>query len=382
MIMPASRRSIRSRVLLLAAGLALAAPSMLPAQQLPPLAVAGQPTTVRQAIAQAQALIRDSMTANGIPGVSVAVAVDGRVVWTEGFGFSDVENRVPLTAQTRMRIGSVSKSVTSAAVGALIQQGKLDLDAPVQRYVPAFPRKPQEITARQLAGHLAGIRHYRGNEMYSARPYPTVAASLDIFKSDSLLHAPGSRYFYSSYGWNLLSAVVEGAAGEPFLTVMSRRVFEPLGLQSIVAEYADSLIPFRSHYYERDRSGVLRNAPYVDNSYKWAGGGFISNTEDLVRFGSAMMHPGYLEAKTLATLYTPMRTTAGEDTHYGVGWRIGSDAAGRREIAHSGGSVGANAYLVMYPDQRVVVAILSNTTARFVGGGTGGRQIASLFMPR
>jgi CubicO group peptidase (beta-lactamase class C family) len=351
------------------------------AQQLPPLAIAGQSARHQAAIDRARALVRDSMTANGIPGVSVAVAVDGRVVWSEGFGFADLENRVPLTAETRMRIGSVSKSVTSAAVALLVQDGKLDLDAPVQTYVPSFPRKGREITTRQLAGHLAGIRHYRGNEMYSARAYPSVTASLDIFKDDTLLHAPGSKYFYSSYGWNLLSAVVEGAAGEPFLTVMRRRVFQPLGLRSIVAEHVDSLIPFRAHYYEQGQSGGLRNAPFVDNSYKWAGGGFISNTEDLVRFGSALLEPGFLDAKTLTTLFTPMRTSAGEETHYAIGWRVGQHE-GRRELAHSGGSVGANAFLVLYPEARVVVAVLSNTTARFIGGGTGGRQIASLFMPR
>ena len=361
--------------------LGASAPAPARAQQLPPLAIAGQSATHRDAIDRARTLVRDSMAANGIPGVSVAVAVDGRVVWTEGFGFADIENRVPLTAQTRMRIGSVSKSVTSAAIALLVQEGKLDLDAPVQTYVPSFPRKPQEITTRQLAGHLAGIRHYRGNEMYSARPYPTVTASLDIFKNDTLLHAPGSKYFYSSYGWNLLSAVVEGAAGAPFLTVMNQRVFEPLGLRSIVAEHVDSLIPFRAHYYERDGNGALRNARFVDNSYKWAGGGFISNTEDLVRFGSALLEPGFLEARTLATLFTPMQTTGGEATNYAIGWRVG-EYQGRREHAHSGGSVGANAFLVLYPDQRVVVALLSNTTARFIGGGAGGRQIAALFMPR
>jgi CubicO group peptidase (beta-lactamase class C family) len=358
-----------------------AAAAPVAAQELPPLAIAGQSAAHHEAIDRARALVRDSMSANGIPGVSVAVAIDGRVVWSEGFGFADVENRVPLTTETRMRIGSVSKSVTSAAVALLVQEGKLDLDAPVQRYVPTFPKKRAEITTRQLAGHLAGIRHYRGNEMYSARAYPTVAASLEIFKDDTLLHAPGSKYFYSSYGWNLLSAVVEGAAGEPFLTVMHRRVFQPLGLRSIVAEHVDSLIPFRAHYYERNRNGVLRNAPFVDNSYKWAGGGFISNTEDLVRFGSAMLQPGFLEANTLTTLFTPMRTTGGEETQYAIGWRVADDG-GSREISHSGGSVGANAFLVLYPDQRVVVALLSNTTARFIGGGTGGRQIAALFMPR
>src|SRR5690606_6930130 len=118
---------------------------------------------------------------------------------------------------------------------------------------------------------------------------------------------------------------------------------------------------FRARYYERDRNGVLRNAPFVDHSYKRAGGGFISNTEDLVRFGSALLEPGFLDAKTLTTVFTPMRTTGGEPTNYAIGWRIGEDQ-GRRELAHSGGSVGANAFLVLYPDQRVVVALLSNTT--------------------
>lgn len=374
---------LRRSVLTLAIACTLV-PASAPAaaQQLPVQAIAGQSPVYGVAMDRARAIVRDSMTANGIPGISVAVAVDGKVVWTEGFGFADIENRVPITPETRMRIGSVSKSVTSAAVGLLVQEGKLDLDAPVQRYVPSFPSKPQQISTRQLAGHLAGIRHYRGNEMLSARPYESVTTSLDIFRNDTLLHPPGSRYFYSSYGWNLLSAAIEGAAGEPFLTVMRQRVFEPLGLRSIVAEHMDSLIPYRAHYYDRGRNGALRNAPYVDNSYKWAGGGFISNTEDLVRFGSALLQPGFLEARTLTTLFTPMRTTSGEDTHYAIGWRVDTDSVGRRVIAHSGGSVGANAFLVLYPEQKVVVAILSNTTARFVGGGTGGRQIAALFMPR
>lgn len=363
----------------LLASLALCAASVPASAQGPATAIAGESAVYREAIDRARAIIRDSMAAGGVPGISVAVAVDGKVVWTEGFGFADLENRVPLTAVTRMRIGSVSKSVTSAAVALLVQEGKLDLDAPIQKYVPSFPRKGADITTRLLAGHLAGIRHYRGNEMYSARHYASVTASLDIFKDDTLLHPPGSKYFYSSYGWNLLSAVIEGAAGEPFLTVMRRRVFEPLGLRSIIAEHVDSLIPFRAHYYERAENGTLYNAPFVDNSYKWAGGGFISNTEDLVRYGSALLQPGFLRAETLKTLFTPMRTTAGDETHYAIGWRVG-EQEGRREIAHSGGSVGANAFLALYPDQGVVIAMLSNTNSRFVGGGIGSRQIAPLFM--
>ncbi len=179
-------------------------------------------------IEAARQAIRDSMASLRVPGAQVAVVVDGELVWSEGFGLADIENQVPVTPETRLRIASISKSVTAVGVGLLVQDGKLDLDAEVQRYVPDFPRKRWPITVRQVAGHLAGIRHYRGDEFASMAPYPTVRAGLRIFEDDSLLFEPGTRYSYSTYGWNLMSAIVEGASGQPFLQFMQRRVFGPL----------------------------------------------------------------------------------------------------------------------------------------------------------
>lgn len=347
-------------------GLLLVAALALPAGAAAPLAaqtLAEAPAASRwkDAIAQGRATVAAVMAEHAIPGMSVAVLVDGDVVWSEGFGYANLEHRIPVTPLTRLRIGSVSKPVTAAAIGKLVEQGRLDLDAPVQRYVPSFPQKRWPITTRQLAGHLAGIRHYRGNEFLIRDRYDTVLEGLEIFQDDSLLFEPGTSYAYSSYGWNLISAVIEGAAGEPFLSYMRREVFEPLRLRSIVAEHTDSIIPYRASFYERDReTGRVLNAPYVDNSYKWAGGGFISNTEDLVRFGWAHIGGGFLAPETVELLFTSQRTRSGEVTNYGIGWRSGTDAAGRRWVGHTGGSVGARAVLVLYPDQRVVVAALAN----------------------
>ncbi|HEX7089980.1 MAG TPA: serine hydrolase domain-containing protein [Longimicrobiales bacterium] len=325
------------------------------------LAEAPAPSRWADAIARGRATVAEVMAEHAIPGMSVAVLVDGAIAWSEGFGFADLEHRVPVTPLTRMRIGSVSKPVTAAAIGKLVEQGRLDLDAPVQRYVPSFPEKRWPITTRQLAGHLAGIRHYRGNEFLSREHYETVLEGLEIFADDSLLFEPGTDYSYSSYGWNLISAVIEGATGEDFLTYMRREIFEPLGLRSIVAEHTDSIIAYRASFYERDReTGRILNAPYVDNSYKWAGGGFISNTEDLVRFGWAHIAGGFLAPETVTLLFTSQRTRSGELTNYGIGWRTGTDSAGRRWVGHTGGSVGGRAVLVLYPDQRVVVAALAN----------------------
>jgi CubicO group peptidase (beta-lactamase class C family) len=220
-----------------------------------------------------------------------------------------------VTPLTRFRVGSVSKSLTAAALGLLVEEGKLDLDAPVQRYVPAFPRKRWPVTTRQAAGHLAGIRHYLPGEFESRRHYATVA------------------------------------------------------------EHVDSLIPFRARFYARDTAGGrpdsaaggIVNAPYVDNSYKWAGGGFLSTTEDLARFAQALLAGRLLKPATLRLLWTSQRTRDGEETGYGLGWTVRTDSAGRRRVGHTGGSMGGTANLIIYPEERLVVALLVNSDRTFIG---------------
>jgi len=281
-----------------------------------------------------------------IPGFALAVAVDGRIVWSEAFGYADLEAKRRTTPATQFRIGSVSKPLTADAVAQLYEQGKLDLDAPVQRYVPTFPDKgaPAPITTRLLGGHLAGIRHYQGNEFVLNQRFPTVTAGLAIFENDSLVAPPGTRFSYSSYGFNLISAVVEGASGEQFLAYMSRHVFQPLKMTSTAPDRNDSLIPNRTRFYQRTESGQVVLAPSVDNSYKWAGGGFVSTAEDLARFGSAHLAPGYLRAATLELLFTPQHTTSGQATEYGIGWFIATDTLGHRYVFHGGGSVGGTTH--------------------------------------
>lgn len=333
------------------------------------------PAVADSTIAAARARIVDSMAKAGVPGVSITVLRNGRRLWSEGLGFADLEQRVRVTPLTRFRIGSVSKSLTAAALGLLVESGRLDLDAPVQRYVPGFPVKRWPITVRQLGGHLAGIRHYRGDEFLSMRRYATVDDGLAIFRDDSLEFEPGTRYLYSSYGWNLLAAVIEGASGEPYLEFMRRKVFLPLGLRQVVPDQPDSVIAFRARWYTGARDS-LANAPYVDQSYKWAGGGFLSTTEDLAAFGQAMLAGSLLKPATFALLTTSQRTRDGSETGYGIGWAVSRDSAGRRRISHSGGSTGGTAYLILYPDDGLVLAMLANSDRPFIGIA---RSIAASF---
>ena len=330
-----------------------------------------------RAVARAQEIVDVGMARTLAPGAQIAVSRGGRVVWSKSFGCADLELDVPVGPDTRFRIGSVSKPLTAAAVGLLVEDGKLDLDAPVQTYVPVFPRKAWPVTTRQLAGHLAGIRHYEGAEFLNRDHYATVRAGLSMFEKDALLFEPGTSYSYSSYGWNLVSAVVEGASGEPFLAFMEKRVFTPAGMTHTSADEVTPIIPGRSRFYTRDeKTGAVINAAFVDNSYKWAGGGFLSTASDLVAFGSALLEGRLLRAETIALLWTSMKTSDGKDTDYGIGWTVDRDAKGRRRVRHSGGSMGGTANLVIYPEQRLVVALLVNSDESFTGRAP---EIAEVF---
>lgn len=331
---------------------------------------------------EAREIIRAFMDDYGIPGLSVALGRNGTIIWSEGFGYADIENRVPVTPLTRFRSGSISKTKTAAAMGLLLESGNLELNASVYKYLPEYPRKEYDFTVGQLAGHLAGIRHYRSgsDEFLSNTRYTDVISPLDVFKNDSLLFEPGTDYSYSTYGWSILSAIIEETSGTDYLTLMQQKVFEPLGMRYTVADYTDSLITHRTSYYERSggassyrtrqtgeeegEPGVLLNAPFVDNSNKWAGGGYLSTPEDLVRFGFGHLKgSGYLKDKTLALLQTSQTLRNGEETGYGIGWRTGTlSGTDIATAGHSGGSVGGTSRFLMLPEEGWVIAIQANMT--------------------
>jgi len=296
----------------------------------------------------------------GIPGLSLTVAVDGKIVYSEGFGFADMEERVPAWPSTKFRIGSISKPLTAVGLMELVEAGKIDLDAPVQKYVPSFPDKGTPITVRMVAGHLAGIRHYKDDEFQIQKHYDNVLDGLKIFESDPLVSAPGAEFHYSSYGFNLLSAVMESASGEKFLDYMQKHVFDAMGLVHTAADQNARIVEERSRFYEKEKDGTLENAPYVDNSYKWAGGGFLSTSEDLVRFGSAVLHPGLLKEAALKEMFMPQQTKSGKPTEYGIGWFLHKSKSGKLMYEHSGGSVGGTSQLIVYHETHVVVALVTN----------------------
>jgi serine beta-lactamase-like protein LACTB len=305
------------------------------------------------------------VAAQKVPGMSVAVAVDGAVVWAEGFGMADVEQSVAASPETRYRLGSVSKLFTAAMAARLAERGALDLDAPIQKYVPAFPDKGTPVTARQLLGHLAGVRHYRPTDpIFAGKTYPSLAAGLEIFSADPLLAPPGTAYTYTSYGYNLLGVVVENAAGKSFERTLTDEVTQPLGLTSLALDDPARLVPNRSSFYDT-KDGAIVNAAPNDSSYKWPSGGLVASATDLVRFASAHLQPGFLSEPMLRTMFTPQRLASGQATNVGLGWRINTAEDGMRYFHHGGTIVGGRSFLLALPDHRVTVALVTNLLVRF-----------------
>jgi CubicO group peptidase (beta-lactamase class C family) len=319
------------------------------------------------AVEEAQRLARALVANSNLTSLSVAVAREGGIVWAEGFGHADAERRVTVTPRTRFRTGSVSKTLTAAAVALLYDRGRIDLDVPVQTYVPTYPKKQWTVTTRQLLGDVAGVHRIRGdnNDQVPRGICATVDAALKTFAYEPLLFEPGTKYRFSTSGWILLSGVIEGAAGEPFATFMSRQVFTPLGMERTALEGPD-LDPDTAAFGEpraEERDNEPRDPPAADYSCTVGASAFLSTPSDLVRLGSAMLKPGFLTADTIALFQTPLKLRSGDSTGFALGWKVDSiplAGAQVRVVRHRASLIGGAVSFYVLPDRDLVIAATSN----------------------
>ena len=301
------------------------------------------------------------MERDRLPSLSIAVGRGGTVVFAEAYGSADLENTVPATPDTVYRIGSATKPLTATLAMALAEEGKLDLDVPVQKYCPAFPPKEAPVTARLLLGHLAGIRDYdyrRFDEEYlSSKRYDSPAEALSIFKDDPLVAAPGAKYQYSSFGYVLLGCALEGAAGIPYEEVLRKKVLDPARMSRTTPDYFEKIVPHRAKGYGMADDGSWKNAVFTDLSDRFPAGGMLSTPRDLVAFGNALLEGKLVPPGTLEEMWQGRHTAGGEATSYGLGWRVSDDG---KVAYHGGTSVGSSAYLYIRRDRGIVVAFATN----------------------
>ena len=332
--------------------------------------------TSRPEVDSARVIVEGLVRSQHIPGLAVTVTRGDSVVWHEGFGFADRAAGRTARPTTAFRIGSVSKLFTAVLLMRLAEQHVVALDTPIGTYLP-LPPAIASVTLRQLSGHLGGIRHYRGREFFTRTHYPNLRAGLEVFLGDSLLAPPGTRYSYSSYGYNLIGAVLEAATRRAYTELLRQSLVDPLRLAATVAD--SSQLPARAHLYDADTAGTVQDAQVDDLSGRWPSGGLLSSTDDLARFAQALFAPGFLTRGSLDQMFTSQHLLSGASTGVGIGWRIATDSAGRTYWHHGGTSNGGSAFLLVYPAERVVVAMASNAFT-----GWGQRQamaVAEVFLP-
>jgi serine beta-lactamase-like protein LACTB, mitochondrial len=338
-------------------------------------------------IKKIEAAISSFQRQRHIPAVSVAIVADNKIRFLGAYGIADLENSVPAKLTTVFRIASISKALTAVAAMQLVEKGKLDLDAPVQKYVPSFPTKAFPITARQLLTHLSGIRHYKPGEGEYTNRYASLTEALSIFKGDPLEHEPGTRYTYSTFGYTLLGAVIEGASGMTFTDYMREHIFKPAGMQHTQVDDLYVLIANRARGYRPREygqfNGNVRNQALMDSSYKIPGGGFVSTAQDLARFAIAVQGNVLIKQETFEQMTKSQKTRDGKETGYGYGWYIdgreGRQADG--SVWHGGVQQGFTGDLWLLPKKHFGVVLLTNLEG---GGGLGlailANQIADIVL--
>jgi len=314
--------------------------------------------------AQVEKVASTFMAANTVPGISIAVVQDGALVWSQGFGMADLENFVPATAATLFRLGSISKPITATAILQLSERGKLDLDAEVQKYCPAFPKKEWPITTRELLGHLGGIRHYNPDGKNdipedSAKHFANMEESLQIFAGDALVAKPGTKFHYSTYGYTVLGCILEGAASEKYVDYVKENVFEPAGMGETQADNFFAVVPHRSRWYHKDKSGVVLNAGVLDSSYKIPGGGLISSADDMARFEIAIMANKLLNPATREVMWAAQKAADGSQNGYALGWGT-QKKYGLALVEHTGGQQGTSTSIILVPERRAGIVVLAN----------------------
>ena len=340
------------------------------------------------AVQRGRQIVRAGLTEQNLPGISVAVGVGGDLVWAEGFGWADLEGRVAVTPDTPFRIGTASAVLTSAAVGLLLEKNRLTLDDEIQTYVPEFPKKAWPVTLRQLMAHVAGIRNDAGDEEPVTVHCERTLEALDRFADRPLLFEPGTRYRDSSYGWILVSAAVERAAGEPFFTFMRKQIFERLGMDDTRADAATEPPQDPATYYFPRFAADPRYGPQsptpVDYSCFSGSNAFLSTPSDLVRFGMALGGGKLLQPATVQSLQTSQRLSSGQETGYGLGWDLETvTLAGEptRAVGHDGELRGGMvASFMTFPTHAIVVSVTSNTS--FADTFSVAEKVAQVFAER
>jgi CubicO group peptidase (beta-lactamase class C family) len=303
--------------------------------------------------------VRSVMAEQKIPGVSLVVLQNGKVVKSAGYGFANLEHEVPATPQTIYQSGSMGKQFTAAGILLLAEDGKLELDDPLAKYFPDGPASWHRITIRHLLTHTSGLKDYGGDEIDFRKDY-TEAEYLEIMQRLPLEFEPGTQWSYSNSGYLILGILTSRLAGKHWSEFQAERLFRPLGMKTARIISERDIVMHRAAGYELDEHGEIRNQEWVaPSANRCADGALYFSVEDLAAWDAALTAHRFLKPEHFEAWWTPVKLASGTTYPYGFGWSL-DEQRGYPLIEHGGSWQGFRTAIARYVEQGLTIAVLAN----------------------
>ncbi|MBV8726957.1 MAG: beta-lactamase family protein [Candidatus Eremiobacteraeota bacterium] len=313
-------------------------------------------------IARIDAAVQRAMAAYRIPGAAVAIISNGVILYRRGYGIKNLATRQPVTSNTRFEIGSITKQFTGAAIMQLVEDGKLNLDDRLVKFIGSYPAA-NDVTIRQLLWQTSGIPNYTADKRFvslAEHRSGTFAEMIDLIANKPLRFTPGSRFEYSNSNYILLGRIVELASGENYTDYLFSHVIKPAGMNETATIGTETHLSDFAAGYGPNKSGTkLTRAPRFGSGWAGAAGYLVSNVGDLAAWDNALFSGQVIAAKDVTLATSPGMLSDGKPTMYGFGWVIDSQY-GHRRIWHNGGTFGYSASNMTYPDDHLAIIALFN----------------------
>jgi CubicO group peptidase (beta-lactamase class C family) len=306
-------------------------------------------------------------TNKNIASISAGVLKKGKIIWLDSYGYADLVHHIQANPKTIYRVASISKVITAVAVMQLVEQKKINLDDDALKYIPYFPPKKWKFTVRQILQHTAGLRNYKDGEFNNITSYSSTQEVVDLMSKDPLEYKPGTKFLYTTLGYNLLAAVIENVSRMKFTDYLKKYIFQPADMKFTFSKFHSEIMMNKALGYDKNNYRILQNAPISDVSIKMAGGGLISTPEDLLKFSNCLLDGKLIKLTTLDSMLVPTKLPDGKILESGLGFEIKTDNNGKQFFGHYGHGTGFMSLLAIYPKDSLAVVDLINTVDRTIG---------------
>ncbi len=310
-------------------------------------------------------------------GAAIAVIKENKIVKAQGYGLANVELNVPVSKETVFEIGSVSKQITAAAVMLLVEEGKINLDEKISKYLPTAPEAWKNVTVRNLLTHTSGIKSYTGLSGFELTKHLKRDEFIKAIGAFQLEFEPGTRWNYSNSGYNLLGFIIESVTGKSYWDFVQTRIFNPLGMNRTANRDPQFIVPNRADGYEW-QDGKLVGRDY-DLTDVFSAGAIVSTVMDLAKWDTALRGDAFLKRTSKTQIWTPVVFNNGKPYPYGFGWNV-TEFRGHRLFSHGGQTAGFAANISRYVDDNLTVIVLTNSGEQGLGSAIA-RGIAKIYLP-